>query len=220
MKLRIDAICAGKPAPFRGHDTSAIAKSPITGNAYITYEGILGDEQADRVHHGGPEMAVHLYPRDHHDFWRAQIGPHPLLDAMGAFGSNLCVSGIAEEDVFIGDVFAIGGAIVEISQPRKPCWKIDHRFGHQGMAAAIVDSAKSGWYFRVLQEGEACAGDHLRRIESGRTKWNVAYIFKALLQSDFAITASELADMAECALLSPVWQGYALRKRNQEGRGA
>lgn len=98
-------------------------------------EGLAADEPADRRVHGGPEMALHLYPLDHHDWWRSAIGDHPALDEPGSFDSNLAVSGLTEDRVHIGDRFRLGTALIEVSQPRQPCWKIEHRFGHRGMVA-------------------------------------------------------------------------------------
>jgi MOSC domain-containing protein YiiM len=131
VKHTIEAVCTGTARPFNGAETSAIAKRPREGTVQVLDEGLAPDEQADRRVHGGPEMALHLYPLDHHDWWRGEIGDHPALDEPGGFGSNLAVSGLTEEMVHIGDRFRCGTALIEVSQPRQPCWKIEHRFGHK-----------------------------------------------------------------------------------------
>lgn len=155
MKHTIEAICTGTARPFNGAETSAIAKRPREGLVQFLKDGLAPDEQADRRVHGGPDMAVHLYPLDHHGFWREQIGPAALLDEPGAFGSNLAVRGITEDQVHIGDRFKVGTALLEISQPRQPCWKIEHRFSAhcdaKGMVSTIVRTGRSGWYFRVIE---------------------------------------------------------------------
>src|SRR5690606_2996352 len=121
--------------------------------------GHEGDEQADRAVHGGPEKAIHHYARDHYDLWRAEIGDHPLLHRPGAFGENISTTGLSEEDVCIGDRYRLGTALVEVSQGRQPCWKVDHRFGGLAISAAMVRSRRTGWYYRVIEEGAVGAGD-------------------------------------------------------------
>jgi MOSC domain-containing protein YiiM len=196
----IEAVCTGTARPFNGAELSAIAKYPREDRLQVLAGGFAPDEQADTRHHGGPDMAVHLYPLDHHAFWRERIGAHDLLGQPGAFGSNLAVRGIAEEDVHIGDRFRIGSALVEISQPRKPCWKIEHRFGHKDMVAAIVETARCGWYFRVLEPGDVAAGDMLERVGTGATDWNVARTFLALHAGK--ASRDDFAGLAELETLS------------------
>ncbi|MDA9918291.1 MOSC domain-containing protein [Erythrobacter sp.] len=185
MKHTVEAICTGTARPFNGAEASAITKRPRDGLVQILEDGFAPDEQADRRVHGGPEMALHLYPLDHHAFWREQLGPIDLLDEPGAFGSNLAVSDLNERHVHIGDRFRLGTALIEVSQPRQPCWKIEHRFGSfansKGMVEKIIKSARCGWYFRVIETGEARAGDVLECVESGHPDWSIARVFTALI---------------------------------------
>ena len=197
----IEAVCAGTARPFNGAELSAIQKRPQEGAVQIHAEGLAPDEQADRRVHGGPEMALHLYPLDHHAWWRGEIGASPLLDEPGGFGSNLAVTGLTEEDVHIGDRFRCGTALIEISQPRQPCWKIEHRFGHKGMVAAIVRSGRCGWYFRVIEAGEVAAGESLERVAIGAAEWSVARVFRALVAGK--ATPEERKALADLAPLSP-----------------
>ncbi len=210
MRLEVSAICAGKAANFRGEETSAIAKQPIAGPVQIGTEGLDVDEQADRSVHGGPEMAVHLYPSDHHAFWRAQIGEHTLLSEPGAFGSNLAVSSLTEAQVHMGDQFRLGSALLEISQPRQPCWKIEHRFGVKKMVAAIIATGRCGWYFRVLEEGSAQAGDDLERISLGATDWSVRRVFTTIIGGKG--TQDELRELSQLESLSPKVRAKAAAK--------
>ncbi|MEA1619768.1 MOSC domain-containing protein [Erythrobacter sp. T5W1-R] len=206
----IEAVCTGTARPFNGAELSAIAKYPRDERVQVLTSGLAPDEQADRRHHGGPDMAVHLYPLDHHSYWRAQIGAHDLLDQPGAFGSNLAVSGVTEEAVHIGDRFRLGTALVEISQPRKPCWKIEHRFGHKGMVARIVETARCGWYFRVIEAGDVAAGDQLERVSLGDTRWHVARAFHVLHGS--GAQPSDLAELAQVPALSAEMRARAAAK--------
>jgi len=207
----IEAVCTGTARPFLGAETSAIAKRPREGIVQVLEEGLAPDEQADRTVHGGPEMALHLYPLDHHAWWRGRIGDHPALAEPGGFGSNLAVAGLTEEMVHIGDRFRLGSALVEVSQPRQPCWKIEHRFGHKGMVAAIVATGRTGWYFRVIETGAVAAGDSLERVAIGAAQWSVARVFRALVAGK--ATPGELVELAELATLSPRLRAKASARR-------
>lgn len=207
MKRTLEAICTGTARPFNGAELSAFAKRPREGKVQILEDGLAPDEQADRKHHGGPDMALHLYPLAHHDFWQEELGDIDLLKEPGAFGSNLAVRDLVETQVHLGDKFRLGTALIEISQPRKPCWKIEHRFADhcnsKGMVAKIVRSARCGWYFRVRETGEAQAGDTLERIELGHEDWDIARASFALhagtgSQEDYAeLAAMEVLSAAE-----------------------
>ncbi|WP_296716067.1 MOSC domain-containing protein [Erythrobacter sp.] len=215
MIRTVEAVCTGTARPFNGAELSAFAKRPREGAVQVLTDGLAPDEQADRSVHGGPEMALHLYPLDHHAFWREAIGNSPLLDEPGAFGSNLAVSGLTEDMVHIGDRFRIGpkatGALIEVSQPRQPCWKIEHRFGQKGMVAAIIRTGRCGWYFRVIEPGEVAAGDSLERVALGATEWSVARVFRALVAGK--ATPNELTDLADLPPLSPKLRERAAAKR-------
>ena len=207
----IEAVCTGTVRPFHGAELSAFAKRPREGAVQIHAEGLAPDEQADRRVHGGPEQALHLYPLDHHDWWRGAIGDHPLLDEPGGFGSNLAVRGLTEEHVHIGDRFACGTALIEVSRPRAPCWKIEHRFGHKGMVAQIIENARCGWYFRVIETGEVTAGDMLERIAIGAGEWSVEAVFRALVAGK--ASPADYAALADLPALSPYLREKAAAKR-------
>ncbi|MEM7779231.1 MAG: MOSC domain-containing protein [Pseudomonadota bacterium] len=201
MKRTIEAICTGTARPFNGAELSAFVKRPREGLIQILEDGFAPDEQADRRVHGGPEMALHLYPLDHHAYWREELGAADLLDEPGAFGSNLAVRDLTEVQVHIGDKFRIGSALIEVSQPRQPCWKIEHRFAQKGMVAKIIKTGRSGWYFRVLEIGEVQAGEALERIEEGATDWSIERTFKALVAGK--ASQDELSQLAQLPTLAP-----------------
>jgi MOSC domain-containing protein YiiM len=213
MKRVIEAICTGTARPFNGAETSAIAKRPREGRVQLLGDGFAPDEQADARVHGGPEKAVHLYPLDHHDAWRGELDDPAalaLLDEPGCFGSNLAVRDLDEHAVFIGDRFRLGSAVIEINQPRQPCWKVDHRFGVKGMTARIVATGRAGWYFRVIEPGEVEAGDSFERIEDGERRWSVAAVFTALIRGK--ADPEELRALAALPRLAPGMKEKAMRK--------
>lgn len=161
----VDGLFRGRvgflPGESRG---SAIAKESLAGPCVIGREGLAGDEHADPRAHGGDEKAVHLFPAEHHAAL-AEAFPGARHLVPGGLGENLSTRGITEEQVCIGDIFALGSALLQVAQPRTPCWKIDSRCGVEGVAAFVAEHGIAGWYFRVLAPGVCLAGDALTHIE-------------------------------------------------------
>jgi MOSC domain-containing protein YiiM len=204
------AILAGPIAPFRGPDEpSAIAKQPVSGRVRIGFEGIEGDQQADRKHHGGPDKALHHYAFDHYPTWAQDLGDHPLLQSPGGFGENIATMGLTEGDVLLGDRFRLGTALIEVSHGRQPCWKLGHRFGHAPMAAKIVKNGRCGWYYRVLEEGDVAAGDGLTRVERGLAEWPITRLFHLLIGGGHKADPSALPYLASLPVLAQAWRDRA-----------
>lgn len=212
MNARVSAICIGLPQPFNGAELSAIDKHPVEGPVTFRSFGIEGDMVADTKHHGGPDMAVHWYPADHYADWDAWLGGHDLLSGSAAFGENLMARGLVETDVCIGARFRFGEALLEVSQPRAPCWKIEHRFARKGMVKRILAQHNCGWYLRVVEEGRAKAANALELVEEGHREWSVARVFAALYDPDCRPTAGDLTVIASLDRLSAEWQDKS-RKR-------
>lgn len=138
--------------------SSAIYKHPVSGPLLIGSEGLAGDAQADRRVHGGPEKAVHHYAAEN---YRRLAERFPDIAGQllpGSIGENISTTGWDEHSVYIGDIFRLGNARLQVSQPRSPCWKIDHRYATKGIAEFIAESGLTGWYYRVLESGEAVSG--------------------------------------------------------------
>ena len=144
---------------------SAIWKQALTGPVRITKEGLVGDVQADRRVHGGPEKAVHHYAGENYAKLAERFPDIAEALAIGSIGENISTFGFDETNVCIGDIVRIGSSVLQVSQPRRPCWKIDSRYGLKGITAHIVESGLTGWYYRVLEEGEAAPGDVMVRLE-------------------------------------------------------
>ena len=160
------SVNVGMPAEWRhGAKTvrSGILKMPVRGPVQALREGLPGDGQSDRVHHGGPDRAVCVYSHDHSGYWESQWGK-PC--EYGAFGENFTISGFVETDVRIGDIFRIGTAVFQVTQPRMPCFKLGMRHNRPRLPDEVLKSGFTGWYFRVLEEGTVRAGDRIERIET------------------------------------------------------
>ena len=206
----IRSVCLGQSRPFRDSEQSAIAKRAAAGPVMVTRLGLAGDEQADRVHHGGVDMAIHHYPHDHYAAWQSLLGDHPLLQADGAFGENISTDGLDEHSAAIGDRYRLGSALVEISQGRKPCWKLSHRFANPQLTAAVVSTGRAGWYCRVIEEGQVAAGDRLQLVERPCPDWTVARVFDLIVAGGYKRDRASLARLADLPALSAEWRRRAL----------
>lgn len=207
--LTIEALLIGTPRPFRDGSHSAIAKRPVSGPVRVTWQGLEGDMVADRLHHGGLDKAIHLYPQDHYDWWRDRKPDHPLLSTAGAFGENIASRGATEEDICLGDRFSLGSAIVEVSHGRQPCWKLDHRFGERDVLATIVKTARSGLYFRVVREGEVESGGQMGLLDRPLPAWTVARVFRLLIGGGHKREPDAVRALAGMPVLAEVWRARA-----------
>jgi MOSC domain-containing protein YiiM len=130
--------------------TTGICKAPVSSSLYLNKDGFEGDGVADLKHHGGSDKAVCVYSIDHYDYWEKILG---IKLPPAAFGENLSVSNLREDDVCIGDIFQIETALVQISQPRQPCNTLASRYGRNDMLKLVTDCGYTGFYLRVLKEG-------------------------------------------------------------------
>lgn len=164
-RITLESVNVGQPreVAYRGEMVSTgIFKTPVAAPVMVRRLNIDGDKQADLTVHGGVDKAVYAYPVEHHTFWRAL---YPDLDiGHGTFGENLSILGATEEDIFIGDRLRIGHAELEVSQPRLPCFKFNIRLGKSDAVRQMVESKLTGFYFRVLKEGDIGAGDDVEFI--------------------------------------------------------
>jgi MOSC domain-containing protein YiiM len=209
VSMRIEALLTGRAMPFRDGESSAIAKRPVDGPVRIGTLGLVGDEQADPVHHGGPDKAIHLYPQDHYPWWRDHKPGHPLLDAPGAFGENIAARGLVESAICVGDRFTLGSALVEVSHGRQPCWKLDHRFGARDIMATIVKTGRCGLYFRVIAEGEAAAGTDMALLSRPHPEWTVARVFMLLIGGGHKREPEAVRALATLEPLAEAWKARA-----------
>ncbi len=141
---------------------TAIYKSAVQGRIALRGNNLEGDRQADLTVHGGRHKAVYAYPQEHYAYWHAKLQQTELPPGM--FGENLTTEGITEDQIYIGDRVRIGSAVLQVTQPRMPCYKLGIRFGRPDMVKLFWQSGLSGFYFSVIEEGEIAAGDNIERI--------------------------------------------------------
>ena len=147
----------------RGDVMSAIHKGPVEGPVMVRRLNMDGDAQGDPTVHGGPDAAVYVYAFEDYAFWAAQLKREP--PSFGWFGENLTVQGASSDAMCFGDVWRVGGALLQVTEPRSPCYKLDHKMGIRYFAARFRRSGRVGFYNRVLEEGPVQAGDEATLIE-------------------------------------------------------
>ena len=218
IETKIAALLVGTPVHFRADGaTSSIGSRVLVDRPILlTSLGFAGDQVGDPAVHGGVDKAVHFYPVEHYaawagDFRAAHAQLHPLLQRLGGFGENIAASGMTEDLVCIGDRFRIGSALVEISQGRQPCWKIDHHFGVKGMTAGVIRTGRSGYYLRVIEEGEVGPGDSIVQVARARHGWTVERAFQILIGGLHKAKGEDAAlrELAALETLAANWRARA-----------
>ena len=214
--MSVITLLTGRAQPLPGSDVqSGIFKTPADRPLRLGLEGFEGDEQADRRVHGGVDKAVHHYPLDHYSLWREDLGELPILGAPGGFGENISESGLTEVTVSVGDIFRLGTALVQVSQGRQPCWKLNLRFNVPNMARRVQKSGRTGWYYRVLEPGIVTTGDWLERVECIEPDWTLHRLWHALYVD--RMNRDELKGIAALDVLAEGWRKYAVH-RLESGR--
>jgi ferredoxin-NADP reductase/MOSC domain-containing protein YiiM len=162
--------------------TTAIWKEPVAGPVRVGRLGAEGDQQADLMGHGGEQRALFVYQVESYRYWESFLGRDDF--AMGQFGENLTVTGMADDQVCVGDRYRVGGTVLEVSQPRVTCYKIGIRLNDERMPALLVKHRRPGFYFRVIQEGVVSAGDGIEKLVDGPGQMSVADIDGLLYGSE------------------------------------
>jgi MOSC domain-containing protein YiiM len=181
---------------------TGIFKSPVNKRVQIRSLNLDGDQQADLSVHGGPNKAVYIYPSENYPFWKDELPGMEL--PWGSFGENLTTVGLLESAVYIGDRFTIGTAEVVVTQPRLPCFKLNLKFDRDDMIKRFLASRRTGFYLRVLREGEIGAGDEIISVHRDENRVSVLDALRLHLhESD----SSELRNRAlQVEYLSPSWR--------------
>jgi MOSC domain-containing protein YiiM len=214
MTIRLHSVQVGQIAPL-GPDgvPSGFVKHSVAHRVDVAELGLTGDEQADLTVHGGPEKAVYGYAMRHYPAWRSEYPEHGTVLAPGAFGENLTIDGLDEDDIFVGDVHRIGSARLQVCQPRQPCFKFALHFNDNRLPKAMVRSGRSGWYYRVLEPGALGAGDEVQLVDRPQPGFRFSRLVSIINRGQ--ATVEEIAALATMTEVAS-W----LRKLAQDRMGA
>ncbi|MBZ9785787.1 MOSC domain-containing protein [Pseudomonas sp. REP124] len=197
LTTKIDHVFAGGLGVLQPEGQSTgIFKQRHGGAVRVELHGIVGDQHADTRVHGGPEKAVHQYATQNYQRLAEAFPDSAAQLVAGSLGENLAAFGLSERSVHIGDVFRVGSVVLQVSQPRSPCWKINHRFDAERMSMFVAKERITGWYYRVLQPGSLEAGDSIELLERHTERfsidefWQVQLAHRPVLEDLFALAAT------------------------------
>ena len=203
MKLLSVNVSQPKPVEFDGQDyRTGIYKKAVKGRIWLGRLNLDGDGQADLDAHGGPNRAVYCYPHENYAYWRKELQRDDFH--YGQFGENLTTQGLLENEVCIGDIYEIGQAVIQLTQPRVPCYKLAKKLGIPGFAKTFLRANRSGFYARVLEEGGVQAGDGIKLLQRDAVGMSVAEVNAALYLEKGDRASVERALRIEA--LSPGWR--------------
>ena len=204
MRLKSVNVSMPKEVPHDGKTvTTGIFKEPVEGRVMLRTLNLEGDGQADLWGHGGAFRAVYAYSIENYEYWSDELGRDDI--SIGQFGENFTVEGMPDDEICVGDVFRIGDALVEVAQPRIPCYKLALKIGVDGFQNRFLKSGRVGFYFRVIEEGEVGAGDEIIPVKKDSRCMTVKSV------SDLLFFDKENLEATERALYIPAlshgWKG-------------
>jgi MOSC domain-containing protein YiiM len=211
MQMKLVSVNVGLPrdVTWKGRIvTTGIFKEPVGGPVRLRKLNLDGDRQADLSVHGGPDKAVYAYPAEHYPYWRSELGRPELT--WGMFGENFTVEGMLENEINIGDTFRIGSAVVKVTQPRMPCYKLGVKFGRDDILKMFLNSLRSGFYFAVITEGKVEAGDPVESLSRDRQNVTVADITRLYSIDKNNLELKRRA--IEVEALPESWRDYFLKQ--------
>ena len=176
----VDGIFVGSQKTIGPNNTATGIYKDFTDSSFLTSLGLEGDIQVDRRVHGGAEKALYHYPAENYSILKEALPPFADQFIPGSIGENISTSGFSDNDIHIGDIAKIGNALVQVSQPRRPCWKVNHKYGNAYISSLLISQAISGWYYRVIEEGQIEVGDTFElqeRLENSVTVAKICEVF-------------------------------------------
>ncbi len=216
MELISTNVGLPREVSWRGKTVSTgIFKSPVAGPVRLGALNLEGDGQADLSVHGGLNKAVYAYPAEHYEFWRGELSDAELT--WGYFGENFTTEGLLEDNLYIGDTFHLGSALVRVTEPRQPCYKLGIRFGRSDIVKRFLASRRTGFYFAVVKEGVVQVGDTFVSVERSTHGISVADVTRL-----YAFDRKDWETMeraVEVEALPEAWRGYfqhRLEKRSKD----
>ncbi|GAA4725848.1 MOSC domain-containing protein [Brevibacillus fulvus] len=211
---KVVSLNIGKPKMFvyQGKELeTGIFKEPVAQRLYLTKLNFTGDGQADLINHGGSDKAVCVYSHEHYPYWEQAL-QRPL--SVAAFGENLTVSGLLEQDVCIGDLYQLGEAVVQVSQPRQPCHKLAKRYDVRDMPLRLQNTGYTGFYFRVIEEGWVAPDESIVLLKRHPMQVTVAQANHYMHQDKHNLP--EIRRILEIAELSQSWRHTFTRRLSGE----
>jgi MOSC domain-containing protein YiiM len=205
--MRLVSVNLGQPREVRWKGrtvTTSIFKEPVAGRIPLRKHNLEGDAQSDLTVHGGPDKAVYLYPSEHYVEWRRELPEMEL--PWGMFGENFTTEGILESEMFIGDRLSIGTAVVRVTEPRMPCFKLGLRFGRDDILKSFHATARTGLYVAVEEEGEVEAGESFTILSRDPHKMTVADVTRVYAHDRDDLDTLER--LTELPSLSESWREY------------
>ena len=184
--------------------STGIFKEPVAGRVMLRTLNLDGDRQADLSVHGGPSKAVYVYPSEHYDYWKHELPEMEL--PWGMFGENFTTLGLFESELNIGDKFQVGSAVVMVTEPRMPCYKLAIKFGRSDIVKRFLASERTGFYFAVLQEGKVGAGDPIELTERSKDSLKVSDITRLYTREKHNVGL--LRSAIGVAALPESWKSY------------
>ena len=203
--MRLVSVNVGLPRTitWKGRPVqTGIFKAPVNSRVQVRILNLEGDRQADLSVHGGLDKAIYAYPSEHYDYWRGELPDIEL--PWGMFGENFTTTGLLEGTVNVGDQFRVGSAMAMVTQPRVPCYKLVAKFGRENIVERFLASGRSGFYLKVIQEGEVGAGDAIELISRDRHEVSVAEV--AALYRDGTDQISLLQRTVQVEALPESWR--------------
>jgi len=205
--MKLISVNVGLPRVVMSHGdpvSTGIFKEPVAGRVTLRKLNLDGDRQADLSVHGGPSKAVYVYPSEHYEYWQRELPAMKLPWAM--FGENFTTAGLLESELNIGDKFRVGSAVVMVTEPRMPCYKLGIRFDRPDIIKRFLASERTGFYFSVLQEGEVGVGDLIALTERSKDSLKVSDITRLYTREKHNIGLLRRA--TEVAALPESWRSY------------
>ncbi|TMM45396.1 MOSC domain-containing protein [Colwellia ponticola] len=199
----LDNIYCSKVTERYGMAT-AIDKHCISTRLYLSDEGLAGDECADKYHHGGLDRALHQYPKEHYTYWQEKYANTVAQWQAPGMGENLSSVGMTEQNIFLGDCYQWGEAIIEVSQPRSPCYKLNKRWGIEAFSVVMQNMSRCGWLYRVIKPGMVSVNEPLVLL----SRVDNAMSISAVCQTFFGdpLNYTKLLVLKQQKALSVSWQ--------------
>jgi MOSC domain-containing protein YiiM len=183
--MKVISTNIGTPTTFVWNgkeEQTGIFKKPVSQALFLNTNDVLNDTIIDRVHHAGTNKACYLFASDNYSYWK-ELYPELEWD-WGMFGENLTVEGLDEYEIRVGDIYKLGTALVQVSQPREPCYKLGIRFGTQDILRQFIEHNRPGTYVRILEEGEVKTGDRLELQEQSQNTLTTQQFYELMFMRE------------------------------------